>query len=341
MIRRTFNIATLALATALAAPAQAQTKLLFNVFLPPTHFLQQPMRDWAADVDKATGGNVKVEFAAGNLAPPPQQLPGVASGIFDIAVTANIFIKSKAPLLEMSQLPWLIYDAEAASVALWRMYGKHFEAKNQFPDVQLLSLFHFAGGHAYSLTDKPINSVDELKSRKMWALPGEAADLLKNLGISPITGPAVKVGEPVSRGVVEGVYGISLDSVVDFKASPYIKAITLFPKAATSTNFSMFINKGKWAALSEKDRAAILSVSGEKLAAAVGRAANEASARSLAKMKASGIQAYNVDPAFYDTLQKAAERSYKEYEGTAAKAGLDGKALVAEFKAQYEALEKK
>ena len=341
MKRRILNLALIAAAAAAALPAQAQTKLLFNVFLPPAHFLQQPMRDWAADVEKVTGGNVKVEFAAGNLAPPPQQLPGAASGIFDIAVTANIFIKSKAPLLEMSSLPWMIFDAEAASVALWRMYGKHFASKNQFPDVQLLSLFHFSGGHAYSLSDKPINSVDELKSRKMWALPGEAADLLKNLGNSPITSPAVQVSESVSRGVVDGVYGISLDAVVDFKASPYIKAITLFPRTATSTNFSMFINKGKWASLSEKDRAAILSVSGEKLSAAAGRAANKAAVESLAKMKADGIKAVEVDPAFYAALQKAAEPSYKQFELTAAKSGLDGKALVTEFKTTYESLAKK
>ncbi|TRZ67854.1 MAG: hypothetical protein D4S02_04540, partial [Rhodocyclaceae bacterium] len=221
MIRRLFQLALLAVAAVAATPAQAETTLLFNVFFPPGHFLQQVVRDWAVDVDKATGGSVKITFAAGNMAPPPQQLPGAASGIFDIAITADIFIKNKAPLLEVSQLPWLINDAEAASVALWRLYNKHFANKNQFPDVQLLSLFHFSGAQLYSLTDKPINSVDELKSRKMWALPGEAADLLKNLGMSPITSPAVQVSESVSRGVVDGYYGITNESATDFKVAPY------------------------------------------------------------------------------------------------------------------------
>jgi hypothetical protein len=40
-------------------------------------------------------------------------------------------------------------------------------------------------------------------------------------------------------------------------------------------------------------------------------------------------------------LQKAAEPSYKQFESTAAKAGLDGKALIAEYKALYESLAKK
>lgn len=115
MIRKLFNSLLLA-AAAFALPAHAETKLLFNVFLPPGHFVHSVVQDWGADVEKATAGNVKIEFAAGNLAPAPQQLQGVASSIFDIAITANQFIKNKAPLLEMSQLPWLISDADRKSV---------------------------------------------------------------------------------------------------------------------------------------------------------------------------------------------------------------------------------
>lgn len=340
MIRRLFNLSLIAAAVGAAVPAHAQTKLLFNIFVPPSHFSQQVMRDWAADVEKATANRVKIEFAAGSLAPPPQQLPATASGIFDIAFSLNSFIKSKAPLLEVSSLPWLVTDVEAASVAAWRTYEKFFADKRQFPDVQLLSLFNFSGGHVYSLSDKPINSVDDLKSRKMWALPGEAADLLKNMGISPITSPAVQVSESVSRGVVDGYYGLTLDGAVDFKAAPYTKAITLMPRGATSSGFAMFINNGKWRSLSEADRKAIMSVSGEKLAARVGKAANQAAAEGLAKMKADGVKVVNADPAFYAALQKAAEPSYKQFEEIAAKAGVDGKAALAFFKKEYEATAK-
>ena len=180
----------------------------------------------------------------------------------------------------------------------------------------------------------------ELKKRKMWALPGKAADLLKNLGISPITSPAVQISESVSRGVVDGYYGLILDGAVDFKAAPYTKVITLLPLGATSSGFSMFINKGKWASLSEKDRAAITGLSGEKLAARVGKAANASAAEALAKMKADGVKVVNIDPAFYAELKQAAEPSYKEFERLAGKAGLDGKAVLDHFRKEYQALAK-
>ena len=248
---RKFITTTLMAAAITAVPAQAETKLLFNVFVPPGHFMHEVLKGWAQDVEKVTESRVDIEFAAGSLAPPPQQLQGVASGVFDVAFAINPTIKSKAPLLEVSSLPWLVSDAEAASVAAWRIYEKHFASRNQFPDVHLLSVFNFSGGQLYSTTDTPINSLDELKSRKMWALYGESADLLKNLGISPITSPAVQVSESVSRGVVNGYFGLILESVIDFKTAPYTKSITLFPLGVTSSGFSMFINKRKWGSISE------------------------------------------------------------------------------------------
>jgi len=339
MIRHIVRFALISLAIA-AAPAHAETKLLFSIFFPPNHFIRQVMHEWAADVEKVTDNRVKIEFSAASMAPPPQQMSAVHSGVFDIGFTANPFIKNKLPLIEFSSLPFLVSDAEAASVAYWRTYQKSLAGKQQFKDVQLLSLFNSAGGQLFSLEETPINSVDELKKRKMWALPGEAADLLKNLGISPVTTPAVKISEPVSRGVVEGYYGISPEGALSFKAAPYTKVITWLPRSGTSTGFSMFINKGKWGKLSKKDQAAVLSVSGEKLAANVGRAYEKSAAVALDKMKASGIKVIEADTGFYAALQKAAGPSYKRFNAVAAKNGVDGDALVAQFRKEYLELAK-
>lgn len=337
---RKFLTTTLMAVAFTAVPAQAQTKLLFNVFVPPGHFMHEVFKNWANDVEKVTKNRVDIEFAASSLAPPPQQLQGVASGVFDVAFAINPTIKSKAPLLEVTSLPWLVSDPEAASIAAWRIYQKHFASKNQFPDVQLLSVFNFSGGQLYSTTATPINSIEELKKRKMWALYGESADLLKNLGISPITSPAVQVSESVSRGVVNGYFGLILEGVIDFKTAPYTKSITMFPRGATSSGFSMFINKRKWASISEADRNAIMALSGEALAQRAGKASKAASAAALAQMKADGIQVVEANPQFYTELQRAAEPSYAQFEGIAEKAGLNGKAVLADFRKEYGALAK-
>jgi TRAP-type C4-dicarboxylate transport system substrate-binding protein len=340
MLRKILTTTLMAAAAFTAVTAHAETKLLMNVFVPPGHFMHEVFHEWARDVEKVTENRVDIEFAAGSLAPPPQQLQGVASGVFDVAFAINPTIKSKAPLLEISSLPWLVSDAEAASIAAWRTYEKHFASKNQFPDVQLLSIFNFSGGQLYSTTDTPINSVDELKKRKMWALYGEAADLLKNLGISPITSPAVQVSESVARGVVNGYFGLILEAVIDFKTAPYTKSITLFPRGVTSSGFSLFINKRKWASISEADRKAIMALSGEAFARRAGKASNAASVAALAELKAANIQVLDADPKFFAELERAAEASYEQFERTAEKAGLDGKAVLADFRKEYASLAK-
>ncbi|MEO7242219.1 MAG: TRAP transporter substrate-binding protein DctP [Variovorax sp.] len=339
MIRRWFKNSLFALAV-VAVSVHAQTKVLLNNFTPATYYLTPILHAWAADVEKATEGRVKIEFAAGSLAPPNQQLSGVESSIFDAAFTSNIFAKNKAPLIEFSALPWLTSDAEAASVALWRVYQKRLADKKQYPDVHLLSLFSIVGGQLYSADDRAIQSVDALKAHKVWGLPGPAADLLKVLGISPITSPAIQVSESISRGVVDAIYGMSYEAVTDFKAAPYVKTITRFPATATATNFALFINKTKWASIGEKDRAAIMAVSGEAFAARAGQGANKASADALATMKATGVKVVDVDPAFYAALQTAAEPGYKQYAEIAAKQGVDATALIDDFKAEYKVLVK-
>ena len=162
MIRRLFNLSILAATAAFAmAPAHAETRLMVNVFVPPSHFMHKVLRDWASDVEKATANNVKFDFAAGSLAPPPQQLQGVSSGIFDVAFSINPVIKSKAPLLEMSSLPWLVNDPEAAryvwGTAFHWYVGDEYENPGRVHDAFPDKAIFFSEGCCDSYHEETIN----------------------------------------------------------------------------------------------------------------------------------------------------------------------------------------
>ena len=63
-----------AIGTALAAPcasALAQTTLTFSTWVPPTHHLSVWQRNWAADLEKATAGRIKVQELPKAPAAPP------------------------------------------------------------------------------------------------------------------------------------------------------------------------------------------------------------------------------------------------------------------------------
>ncbi|WP_158213999.1 TRAP transporter substrate-binding protein DctP [Pusillimonas sp. T2] len=336
-IKKIAIAATLALAANMA-PVHAETTLLFNVFVPRSNNFHKVAEQWANDVKTATNGEVIINFTAGNMAPPPEQLEAVKSGVFDIAFIANIFLKNKAPLLQATMLPWLVNKSENASVALWNIYKQHIEPKAPFPDAHLLTLFHWEGGHVASITDTAINSIDELKSRKMWALPGPPADTLKTLGMSPVATPAIQVGEMVSRKIVSGYTGIAPEIARDFKAGSYTKSITRFPRSITSTSFSVFINKDKWNALSQKNKDAISSVSGEHFAAMAGAASNREMQAALDEMTKHGVKVVQADPKFYEALQAAATPQFDAMREEGKRLGVDIDAMLADFIQKSDAL---
>lgn len=322
-------------------PVAAQTKLLFSVFTPKTQFMYPVFEDWGKEVERVTQGRVKVEFSAGAMAPPPQQVSAVQSGVFDVGYVANPFIAGQSQLVAFSELPWQVNNIEAASIANWRTYQKFLADKEQYKGVHLLSIFNIGSWGFSSTTDSPINSVDAVKRVKLWALPGGPANILKDMGISPITSPAIQVSESVSRGVVQGIFALPPDVMVDYKAAPYVKVMTKFATYASTTSFSMVINKSKWDAISKQDRDSIMAISGEKMAAKAGRAADIALDSALNQMKAAGVKVIDGDQSFYVELQKAGESQYKAFGERAAKLGVDGKSLIDYYVNEYKNLIKR
>ena len=82
----------------------------------------------------------------------------MASGIFDIAVTANPFIKNKAPLIEMSSLPWLITDAEAKDGKIRMMIKDTPDAAAREVVVQIPVL----GAYSKTIETQIQNNLDAL-----------------------------------------------------------------------------------------------------------------------------------------------------------------------------------
>jgi len=272
------KVAAAGLVSALLFPlaASAETKILFNIFTPPSHFTWDVYRDWAEQVHEASEGRLKVEFPAKSVAPPPKVLGAIRKGAADAGWVANIFVAKKNPGALIGLMPWMTDgDAEIASVAMWNTYQKFFAEKEKWPGVKVLGMYHFAGASMCSLTDEPIKSIEDLKKRKVWSLPGNLAKMLKNMDVSAVTGPAVQIHEMVSRNVVEAFTGISDDSIVKFKVAPYTKSCVDFPKSPFSITFTHAINAKVWAKLSPEDQKVLTDLSGEHLARMVGKRVNE------------------------------------------------------------------
>lgn len=334
--RRIFIVSLLSLL--FYGSAAAETRILFNSFFPPQHFLTKDvMHGWAKEVEQATDGRVKVTIPAKSAAPPPRLWDAVSSGIVDGAYMFNGLVEQKLYLPQVAHLPWISGgSAESVSVALWRTHKKHFEAADEYGDVQLIGLFAAPGGELYNMTDEPILSVDALTGRKMWALPGTPAKVMQNLDVPIVSGPAVRMHEIISAGVVEGFIGIPLIDADGFKSLGYAKSITRFPRRINVPTFSMFIRQDKWQALSEADRRAVMSVSGETLARRIGAAFDAHNEKVEQRLRREGIRFVPAPAEFYEALREAGEPLVADWKKKAAARGVNGDEVLDYYRRQLE-----
>ena len=315
------------------APASAETKFLFNRFVPAKHPFNTGMFEpWARDVEKATNGRVKVEFTSASLAPPPKQWNMVSKGIADVAMLANIFERNRLKLPPMAQLPFLGEMAEARSVGLWRTQQKFFAKANEYKGMKLLGLWTLSGANFYH-GKKPILSLADLKNEKMWSIAGMPNRMMSEFGSVVVSVPGVKMFNVISKGIVDGKT-TSTYTMAAFKTMPYIKYATLIPDGLHAVTFSMLMNEKKWKRLSKADKTAIMSVSGERIAINAGRKTDtlDKAIQKVAMKK--GIKFHTASPAFVADLKRVSAHFTDEWVKTANSRGVDGKSALAFFQAQ-------
>lgn len=309
-----------------APPALSAERLIVNCFWPPQHAVcQKILPTWGKWVEEATAGRVKISIPPKSLASPPEQWASVEKGIADVAPQFNGFIANRVWGPTVAMNPFIAtQDAPAMSQALWETYEKYFP--NEYKGMKLLAVWVITPGALWSQTDTPVNSLEDLKSRKIWALPGTNANIMKAIGAGVVSGPAVQMNEIISRGVVDAYVGVSETSVRDFRLIPYTKSKTEFERGIYSTSFSFLMNEKKWNALSEEDKKAIMSVSGAKFGRMAASYWVEADKTAAVELEKAGVKIVNADPAFEQALIKVGDGLTKKWIETADKRGLDGQA---------------
>ena len=224
------------------AQGQATITLKYANFPPAATFPCVQMERWAKEVEKRTNGKVKVQtFPGGTLLPAKNIFDGVVSGIADIGNLAMSYQPGRFPVSEAVDLPLVFSSARVASLVLYDLIDKY--KPKEFENVKLLTLFTCPP--ASLMTSKPVRSLKDLKGMEI-RVAGTAADILKNLGGSPIAMPQSDTPEALQKGVVKGSFS-SLEVLKDFNYAAYTPYVTLINIQVVS--FAVVMNKEKWNAL--------------------------------------------------------------------------------------------
>jgi TRAP-type C4-dicarboxylate transport system substrate-binding protein len=344
-VSKRLTTAALAATLGLALPAVASAKenILFNCFFPPQHYVcSKFLPELDKRIEAATEGRVGLRVPPKSLAAPPDQFDGVVSGVMDGAVQFNGFLAAQAPGAQFAMLPFLGHaDSEAASVAYWDTYQKHFADKDEYGEAVLIALFALNGGDIFSVTDKPINSVADLESRKIWSVPGATSKLLADTGSSVVSGPAVQMLELVSKGVVDGHVGVPQSEVTQYKLTDYTKSATVFDEKIFQATFSFFISKAKWNSISEADRAAIQAAVGGDFVRWMGAEQDAIFDAAHNELVAAGVEFVEGSPTFLTELKALGQPQIDAWLNEMKTRGVDGQAVLDDYKAAYSAAAQK
>ncbi len=217
-------------------------KLRYANFPPAPTFPCVQMERWAQEVEKRTGGKVKVEtYPGGTLLGAKNMLDGVIAGIADIGCFCPSYQPGRFPLLEAVDQPIGYPNAKVASLVLFDLYKK-WQPKS-LEKVKVITMFTCAPTHL--MMKVPIRSLKDLRGVEIRAA-GTLAKSLELLGATPVAMPMSDVPEAIQRGVVKGLLS-SLEVMKDFKFAEYCRYVTYLGFQVVS--FAVVMNKNTWNSL--------------------------------------------------------------------------------------------
>ena len=287
LIKKALAGLTLSASMLASNAAFSETILRVGTWLPPTAAQNAVVwPTWAKWVEEATEGRVKIKIEQG-LGHPKTMFNLVEDGVIDASFSYHGYVPGRFKLPQAVEQPGLGVSAEAASVALWQVYEKHFKQAREFDGLEVLAMFTHGPGLIHS--KEPVNSLAELAGKKIRVGGGVQSVLAERMNVTPVGAPAPKVYEMLQQGVIDGVF-IPMGEQKSLRLNEVTNHVTVLPGGMYLGSFSMFINPEFMEDLSEKDREAIRRVSGLRLSALAGSAWDGADMDGYKAAKEAGVQ---------------------------------------------------
>ena len=319
-------LAAAALALSLATTsALAQTKWDLPAAYPASNFHSVNLQQFADDVDKATGGKLKITVHAGaSLFKAPEIKRAVQGGQAQIGeVLISNFANEWAPF-GADALPFLA-DSWDESAKLWRAQRPMFDKK--LAEQGLMALYAVPWPPQGVYSKKPLATGADMKGVKFRAYNPATSRLAELLGAQPVTVQAAEVSQAFATGLVDSMIS-SGSTGADSKLYEHVKY--WYDTQAWLPKNLVLVNRAAFNALDKPTQDALMKAgaSAEERGWALAKKAN---GESLDKLKAGGMQILPPPAALKADMKKVGEVMLKEWLD---KAGPDGKAMVDAFSAK-------
>lgn len=286
---------TAAVAALLAAPAAAQEKieLKATTFVPPTHwFFSEILTQWAAELEKRTGGKATVRLFAGNspFGNVANQADQVSAGVTDVAIGLNGVPRGRLPRTLIMELPLVAPTSAAATKTLWSMRESHLA--DDYKGFKLLGL-NCSTGVGFFTRDKTVEKLEDLRGLRIRAPSSQIQATLQYLGAVPVTMGPAQIYESLEKRTLDGV-AMVYDGLVGFRLESLVKHY--YRADMFVTCFHAVMNEKKYQSLPGDVKKAIDETTGDAWTASFPAGWEKSEIANEAVAKSKGVVETTVSP---------------------------------------------
>ena len=199
-MRRLFALAAAAALWA-ALPAVAQTKWDLPSAYPANNFHTENLQQFANDVEKASGGKLKIQLHPNaSLFKAPEIKRAVQGGQAQAGEILLVNFENEDPLYGLDGVPFLATSYGDAT-KLYKASRKALDAKLDKQGMMILYTVPWPPQGIY--TNRTLNTAADMKGLKWRAYSPATSKIAELVGAQPVTVQAAEVSQALATGVID------------------------------------------------------------------------------------------------------------------------------------------
>ncbi len=306
--------AALALATAMPAAAQfAERTIRVSNGVNEEHPIGNGVAKMRACLADRSGGKMKLQgFWGGALGGDLQATQALRSGTQEMVVTSSSPLVGILPDLGVFDLPFLFANEKEADAILDGAFGKYMAGK--LPALGLVNISYWENGFR-NLTNsrRPVTKLEDLQGLKVRVMQNNVfLDTFKQVGTNAVPMAFGEVFTALETKAIDGQENpfVTIDTSKLYEVQKFLSVTN-----HAYTPMLILYSKPLWDRLSADEQKALsdCSAEGQKEQRTVSRALSD---KSLAALKARGMQVSELAPAEQARLRQAVLPVYDKHKET-------------------------
>jgi TRAP-type C4-dicarboxylate transport system substrate-binding protein len=316
--------AALALGLVVALPSVAQTKWDLPSAYPANNFHTENLQQFANDVDRASGGKLKIQLHPNaSLFKAPEIKRAVQGGQAQAGEILLVNYENEDPLYGLDGVPFLATSYKEAR-ELYKAERKALDEKLAKQGLMLLYTVPWPPQGIF--TNRTLNSASDMKGLKWRAYSPATSMIAELVAAQPVTVQAAEVSQALATGVIDS-YMSSGATGYDSKTYEHLKHF--YDTQAWLPKNAVIVNRAAFNALDKPSQAAVLKAAADAETRGW-KVSEEKTGWYLDQLRQKGMSIDKPSEHLTADMRKVGNVMLAEW---LRKAGVDGKKVIDQYRA--------